>query len=54
MRRTTMGGGMSLGLPPFTKAVKWIVISNLAIYFAMLLAGGLRPGTPGAIAHYFG
>ena len=39
-----MGGGMgSLGLPPFTKAVKWIIISNFAIYFVKLLVAGLKP-----------
>ncbi len=45
MRRTTMrgGGGMSLGLPPFTKAIKWIVISNIAIYLFLLLSRGLAP-----------
>jgi membrane associated rhomboid family serine protease len=44
-RSSTMGGGMgSLGLPPFTKAVKWIIISNFAIYFVMLLGQGLAPG----------
>lgn len=57
MRRTTMGGGMggmSLGLPPFTKAVKWIVISNVVIYFAMLLGRGLAPGSYSFIITFFG
>jgi membrane associated rhomboid family serine protease len=54
MRRTGSMGGMSLGLPPFTKAVKWIVISNVAIYFAMLLGNGLFPGSSALIQHYFG
>jgi len=48
------GGGMSLGLPPFTKAVKWIVISNFAIYFAMLLGRGLAPTYIDYINIYFG
>jgi membrane associated rhomboid family serine protease len=47
-------GGMSLGLPPFTKAVKWIVISNVAIYFAMLLENGLFPGSSVWIHFHFG
>jgi membrane associated rhomboid family serine protease len=34
---------MSFGFPPFTKAVKWIVIANVAIYLLMLLAGGVAP-----------
>lgn len=55
MRRTsTMGGGMTLGLPPFTKAVKWIVISNIAIYLVLLLAGGLSPATSTWVYEHFG
>jgi membrane associated rhomboid family serine protease len=56
MRRmgTMGGGGMSLGLPPFTKAVKWIVISNFAIYFVMLLGRGLAPASYQFIYTYLG
>ena len=37
---------MTLSLPPFTRAVKWLVIINAAIYFALLLlsvAASTRP-----------
>src|SRR4051794_20660616 len=55
MRRSTLSGGMSsLGLPPFTRAVKWIIISNFAIYFALLLANGLTPGVPSWIYGHLG
>lgn len=31
------GNTMSLSFPPFTKAVKWLVIINTAIYFGLLI-----------------
>ncbi len=31
------GTSMTLSLPPFTKAVKWLIIINAAIYFGLLL-----------------
>lgn len=31
------GSSMTLSLPPFTKAVKWLIIINTAIYFGLLL-----------------
>ncbi len=39
------GGGrtMSLGFPPFTRAIKWLVIGNAAIYLLMLILGGVAP-----------
>ncbi len=45
---------MALGLPPFTRAVKWIVISNVAIYFALLLGNALQPGISFVAQHVFG
>ncbi len=30
---------MTLSLPPFTKAVKWLIIINTAIYFGLLILG---------------
>lgn len=39
----TRGVGMSLGLPPFTKAVKWLVVGNIAIFVGMLLLKVLVP-----------
>jgi membrane associated rhomboid family serine protease len=38
-RRSSVG---SIGFPPFTYAVKWLVIVNCAVYLAMLLASGLN------------
>lgn len=35
---------LSLALPPFTKAVKYLVIANVGIFAAMLLMKGLAPG----------
>ncbi len=46
MRRGTLssgGGGAALGLPPFRGAVRWLVITNIAIYFGLLLLNGLFP-----------
>lgn len=33
------GSSMTLSLPPFTKAVKWLIIINTAIYFGLILLG---------------
>lgn len=38
VRRTSMS---SMGFPPFTYAVKWLVIINCAVFLVMLLASGL-------------
>src|SRR4051794_19983606 len=32
------GDSITLSFPPFTKAVKWLIIINTAIFFAMMLA----------------
>src|SRR5512146_762944 len=39
------GGGrtMTLGFPPFTRAIKWLVISNAGIFLLFLLLGGAFP-----------
>ncbi len=43
--RTYYGGGggrtISFGLPPFTRAIKWLVIINAAVYLLFLLLGGM-------------
>lgn len=39
--------GVSLGFPPFTYAVKWLVIVNCAVYLFLLLLRGLVPGLGG-------
>src|SRR5947209_16142236 len=43
MKRTT--GSMSLSFPPFTRAVKWLVIANGGIFLllALLRATGAMP-----------
>jgi membrane associated rhomboid family serine protease len=46
-RRFSGGGGNMLGglsFPPFTFAVKWLIIANTAVYLLMLLLGALAPG----------
>ena len=40
---------MSLSFPPFTFAVKWLIIINVAVYLLMLLLGAVAPGMAGAI-----
>jgi membrane associated rhomboid family serine protease len=42
------GGGygrrtFTMGFPPFTRAVKWLIIVNSAVYLLMLLFGALAP-----------
>jgi membrane associated rhomboid family serine protease len=34
---------MSMGFPPFTRAVKWLVIVNGAVYLLMLILGAVAP-----------
>jgi membrane associated rhomboid family serine protease len=41
---------MSMGFPPFTRAVKWLVIANAAVYLLMLILGAVAPGIAGALA----
>ncbi|MBZ5629378.1 MAG: rhomboid family intramembrane serine protease [Acidobacteriia bacterium] len=43
------GGGLSLGFPPFTRAVKRLVIANASVYLLMLILGAVAPGLAGAI-----
>lgn len=35
---------ISLGFPPFTFAVKWLIIANTVVYLFMLLLGAVSPG----------
>jgi membrane associated rhomboid family serine protease len=42
--RGGFGGGMSMGFPPFTRAVKLLVIANGAVYLLMLILGAVAPG----------
>ncbi|MBZ5567455.1 MAG: rhomboid family intramembrane serine protease [Acidobacteriia bacterium] len=43
------GSALSLGFPPFTRAVKWLVITNASVYLLMLILGAVAPGLAGAI-----
>ena len=40
---------MTLGFPPFTRAIKWLVIVNTAIYLLRLLMIAFATGTWGTI-----
>lgn len=51
MRRSS---SMTMGFPPFTYAVKWLVIINCVIYVLGLLLNGLRVISTETIQHYFG
>lgn len=42
-------GTFNLGFPPFTRAVKWLVIGNAAIYLLMLILRAVAPRLPGYI-----
>jgi len=46
------GGGMTLSLPPFTRAVKWIIGINVGLYFLVSLLGLSRSTAPLAEAAY--
>lgn len=52
--RTYGGGGMSLAFPPFTTAIKWLVIINTAIYLLMLILRGAAPQAAFQIHQVFG
>ena len=40
---------MSMGFPPFTRAVKWLVIANAAVYLLMFILGAVAPSLAGFI-----
>jgi membrane associated rhomboid family serine protease len=40
---------MSMGFPPFTRAVKWLVIANASVYLLILIVGAVAPGMAGLI-----
>lgn len=49
------GGGSgttSLGFPPFTRAIKWLVITNAVIYLLMLILGAAARNLAGEIYAY--
>jgi membrane associated rhomboid family serine protease len=43
------GGAISMGLPPFTRAVKWLVVANAAVYLLMKLLEAVAPSLAGFI-----
>ncbi len=43
---------MPLSFPPFTKAVKWLIIINTAIYLLQTLLGAVAPGTLRYLAYF--
>jgi membrane associated rhomboid family serine protease len=51
--RGTSGGSFSMGFPPFTRALKRLVIINAAIYLLMLLMDGVAPGLAHIITELF-
>lgn len=40
---------MTLGFPPFTRAIKWLVIINASIYLLLVILSGVAPGAARAI-----
>lgn len=48
-RRTYGGGGMSLNFPPFTRAIKWLIITNAGIFLIYLIVRGTSPEYSGLI-----
>ncbi|MGE0406676.1 MAG: rhomboid family intramembrane serine protease [Candidatus Korobacteraceae bacterium] len=49
------GGGynMSLSFPPFTRAVKWLIIINVAVFFLLLITRQIAPQFAGFIEDVF-
>ena len=47
------GRTLTLSLPPFTRAVKWLVIINAAVFLLVALLDMLSSNLSGAISYYF-
>jgi len=47
------GRTLTLSLPPFTRAVKWLVIINAAVFLLVAVLEVLSSNLAGAISHYF-
>jgi len=43
---------MTLSLPPFTKAVKWLVLVNAGMFLLLVLLDRLAPALAGTLDHY--
>lgn len=48
------GRTITLGFPPFTHAVKWLVAINAGIYLLMALLGVIDPRAAVTLTYYFG
>ena len=46
-------GAMSMGFPPFTRAVKYLVIANAAVYLLQLILEAVAPSTAGLMTALF-
>ena len=46
------GGGMTLTLPPFTGAVKMLILINTGVFFGMMLLGLLAPSGEQLLEHW--
>lgn len=51
--RRYSGGGMSMGFPPFTHAIKWLVVINAAVYLLWLVLTGMMRPTAAYVAYLF-
>jgi membrane associated rhomboid family serine protease len=47
------GRTLTLSFPPFTKAVKWILLANAAVYLVMTLLGAVAPTVADVVAYLF-
>ena len=50
----SMGGGLTVGLPPIARAVKYLLIVNLAVFAFQIFFDNPGPGGPGTMSLYFG
>ncbi len=50
MRRTS---GMSLAFPPFSGAVRWLVLANAGVFLAIAILGATAPGAGRIIENWF-
>ena len=48
------GGGLSFAFPPFTPAVKWLIVANTAVFLLWVLLGTTFPGAAKSMLDWFG
>jgi membrane associated rhomboid family serine protease len=51
--RRYSGGGISMGFPPFTPAIKWLIIINAAVYLLGLFVAGALPQVADYVSLFF-